>query len=199
MGTQTMATSTCLHAEGDSGEATGAEPPAAGAPSGDTDILNSPEFLKRKVDVLESDIAKADEGIASAQAQVEAGKAEWGPQVEDLQREYATMQERMSSQTGKQNDMATTLVVREMLEFLDNLDRGFGVIKPESDEEAAIEAEYKALYQSMLDKFVELGVEQVATIGTEFDYEVHQAVMQQPSEDYEEGIVCVELQKCFVF
>ena len=93
--------------------------------------------------------------------------------------------------------MATSMVVREMLELLDNFDRAFGVIKPETDEDAAIEADYKALYQSVLDKFAELGVEQVATIGTEFDYEVHQAVMQRPSPDYEEGIVCEEYQKGF--
>lgn len=103
----------------------------------------------------------------------------------------------MTSQSGQQNDMAVTMVVREMLELLDNFDRAFGVIKPENDEQAAIEAEYKELYQSVVDKFVELGVEQVATLGTEFDYEVHQAVMQKPSEEYEEGIVCEEFQKGF--
>jgi molecular chaperone GrpE len=31
----------------------------------------------------------------------------------------------------------------------------------------------------------------------EFDYEFHQAVMQKPSEEYEEGIVCEELAKGF--
>ena len=40
-------------------------------------------------------------------------------------------------------------------------------------------------------------MEEVETVGTEFDYEVHQAVMQKPSEEYDEGIVCEELQKGF--
>jgi molecular chaperone GrpE len=103
----------------------------------------------------------------------------------------------MSSQKGQHNDMAITMVVREMLELLDNFDRAFGVIKPETDEEATMEAEYKELYQSVLDKFTALGVEIVTTVGTEFDYEVHQAIMQRPAEDYEEGIVCEEFQKGF--
>mmetsp|Transcript_18501 Transcript_18501/g.45840 ORF Transcript_18501/g.45840 Transcript_18501/m.45840 type:complete len:198 (-) Transcript_18501:55-648(-) len=110
---------------------------------------------------------------------------------------YKNIQDRMSSQGGQQNTMATTVVVREMLELLDNFDRAFGVIKPETEEEEAIDAAYKELYQSVLDKFAELGVEQVETVGTEFDYEVHQAVMQRPSEDYEEGMVCEEFQKGF--
>lgn len=93
--------------------------------------------------------------------------------------------------------MATTQVVREMLSVLDNYDRAFGSISPESDEQRAIEAEYKAAYQMILDTFAQLGVEEVKTLGSEFDYEVHQAVMQKPSDEYEEGIVCEEFQKGF--
>ena len=33
------------------------------------------------------------------------------------------------------------------------------------------------------------------SFGIEFDYEFHQAVMQRPDEDYEEGMVCEELAK----
>jgi len=35
----------------------------------------------------------------------------------------------------------------------------------------------------------------VETLGKEFDYEFHQAVMTRPSDDYEEGVVCEELAK----
>ena len=93
--------------------------------------------------------------------------------------------------------MAITLVVREILELLDNFDRAFGAVKPETDAEMAIEAEYKELYDSIVATFENLGVEQVKTVGTEFDYEVHQAVMQRPSDEYEEGMVCDEFQKGF--
>lgn len=51
----------------------------------DTDILNSPAFLKRKLEVLKSDIANADSEIEALKEQVEAGKAEWGGQLDDLQ------------------------------------------------------------------------------------------------------------------
>lgn len=58
--------------------------------SGDNnDILNSAAFMRRKVEVLKSDIAKAEEEMEAAKAQVEAGKAEWGPQLDELQREVS--------------------------------------------------------------------------------------------------------------
>ena len=94
--------------------------------------------------------------------------------------------------------MATVTVIRDMLELLDNFDRAFGVVEAEDDAEAAIEAEYKEAYQSIISTFDKLGVKEVETLGTEFEFEVHQAVMQRPSEDYEEGIVCEEFQKGFV-
>ena len=55
------------------------------------DILNSPAFLKRKIDVLKSDIAKTEEGIAAAKQRLEEGKAEWGGQLEELQKEVSVL------------------------------------------------------------------------------------------------------------
>ena len=103
----------------------------------------------------------------------------------------------MATQTESRDMEVTRSVVRDMLEVLDNFDRAFGVIKPQSEEEMAIEAEYKEAYQMIMDVITSLGVEEVKTVGTEFDYELHQAVMQKPSDEYEEGIVCEEFQKGF--
>jgi molecular chaperone GrpE len=88
-------------------------------------------------------------------------------------------------------------VVREMLDLLDNCDRAFGAVVPETDAEKAIEAEYKEAYKTVMSAIEGLGVEAVPTVGIEFDYELHQAVMQKPSDEYEEGIVSEELQKGF--
>ena len=54
-----------------------------------SDILNSPAFLRRKVDVLKSDIAAVEEKIAATNQVLEANKAEWGPQLEELQKEVS--------------------------------------------------------------------------------------------------------------
>ena len=63
--------------------------PAAAAAATETDILSSPAFLKRKIDVLKSDIAAIDKEMEEARERAEAGKAEWGPQLEDLKREVS--------------------------------------------------------------------------------------------------------------
>ncbi|CAB9500470.1 Protein GrpE [Seminavis robusta] len=163
-----------------------------------SDILSSPAFLKRKIDVLKSDIEEAEGQIAELTAAVEEGKGEWGEQLDKLRSEYSNIQERLGNQNKQGDVRATVQVAREMLSVMDNFDRAFGAVTPESPEDEAVEAEYKATYEQILDTFKELGVTTVETVGTEFNYEFHQAVMQIPSDGFEEGIVCDELQKGFV-
>ena len=51
------------------------------------DILNSPAFLKRKLQVLKNDVSKVDEKINKANADLEEGKAKWGEKLKELERE----------------------------------------------------------------------------------------------------------------
>jgi hypothetical protein len=59
--------------------------------SSTSDILNSPAFLKRKLDVLKSDVEKCEKDLEEALERAEVAKEEWGPQLEDLQREVRTI------------------------------------------------------------------------------------------------------------
>lgn len=84
-------TKTRLYAEEAPGDAPEAGDEASSKQQTDasstTDILNSPAFLKRKIDVLKSDIAAVEEKISEANTMYEANKAEWGPQLESLRKE----------------------------------------------------------------------------------------------------------------
>jgi hypothetical protein len=95
---------TCLRMVDDGGDSAGAgetnteqqqqqqqgETTAAAGAAVD-DILNSPAFLKRKLDVLKSDIEKIETDLEDALERAEVAKEEWGPQLEDLQREVRSL------------------------------------------------------------------------------------------------------------
>ena len=51
------------------------------------DILSSPAFLKRKLEVLQSDITTTEEDLAKSVERLEVAKEEWGPQLDALQNE----------------------------------------------------------------------------------------------------------------
>jgi len=85
-----------------------------------------------------------------------------------------------------------------MLEVLDTYDRAFMAIESETAEDEAVEAKYKQTYNKVLSIFKDLGITELEALGKEFDYEFHQAVMQRPSDEYDEGFVCDELQKGYM-
>jgi len=161
----------------------------------ESDILSSPAFLKRKLEVLKSDISKLDDRIEKAKTSLEAGKAEWGDKLKELEREQATIQERMNALVQDGDKKASVEVARAMLEVIDNYDRAFKDITPETEVQVQVEAAYKKTYGMIMKVFADLGINEIETVGKEFDYRVHNAVMMAPSDEYDEGVVCQELQK----
>ena len=85
--------STCLRmAEEDSSQESTEETESGDgvtAVTGATDILSSPAFLKRKLEVLETDITNSEEELAKAMERLEVAKEEWGPQFDNLSREVS--------------------------------------------------------------------------------------------------------------
>jgi len=55
----------------------------------ESDILNSPAFLKRKVEVLQSDIGALEKEIEEANTVYLAGKEEWGSKFDMLVKEVS--------------------------------------------------------------------------------------------------------------
>ncbi len=81
---------TVLHADdGQSNVDTEAKPESDDGASngGANDILNSPAFLKRKLEVLQSDLNSVDEKMSAVNSVYEENKAEWGPQLDELRKE----------------------------------------------------------------------------------------------------------------
>jgi len=145
--------------------------------------------------VLKTDTAKVDEKSDAANELFKAGKAEWGSKIDLLRSEYSNIEDRFTRMSKGETDTAAMEVARKLLEVLDNFDRAFSAVNPDTDAEKEIESSYKEAYAMVLAAFKEFGIQEVDTVGKEFDYEFHSAVMTRPDEEHEEGIVCEELAK----
>lgn len=190
--------STALRADASDENSEGGEEKEIAAPDAG-DILNSPAFLQRKLEVLQADIAKAEEDIENAKVAYEQGKEEWGEKLDTIRTERANLQERMSKQVEEAGGAATVEVVGKLLSVLDNFDRAFTSVAAETDADKEVEEAYKGAYAGILETFKKLGVNEVETVGKEFDYELHNAIMMRPDPDVEEGFIVEELQKGYVY
>ncbi|KAK0598943.1 hypothetical protein LWI29_000951 [Acer saccharum] len=103
-----------------------------------------------------------------------------------------TEKERLSLVTNAQGE-----VVERLLQVLDNFERAKTQIKVETEGEEKVNNSYQSIYKQLVEIFSSLGVVPVETIGKPFDPLLHEAIMREDSDIYEEGIIIEEYRKGF--
>ena len=83
--------------------------------------------------------------------------------------------------------------ITELLQVVDNFERARSQIKPQTDAEQSIHKSYQSVYKQLVDSLKRLGVSAMRPEGKEFDPNLHEAVMRQPSNEHPEGTVLEEL------
>jgi molecular chaperone GrpE len=83
----------------------------------------------------------------------------------------------------------------ELLGVVDNFERARTQIKPQNDGEMGIHKSYQGVYKQLVESLKRLGVSPMRPEGQQFDPNLHEAVMRQPTEEHPEGTVIEELQR----
>ncbi len=81
----------------------------------------------------------------------------------------------------------------ELLPVIDSFDRARSHIKPQTDQEENIHNSYQGVYKQLVDCLKRIGVAPMRSKGQPFDPNLHEAVMREPTNEFEEGIVVEEL------
>ncbi|KAG4912793.1 hypothetical protein JHK82_053377 [Glycine max] len=103
-----------------------------------------------------------------------------------------TERDRLSLVTNAQGE-----VVESLLPVLDNFERAKTQIKVETEGEEKINNSYQSIYKQFNEILTSLGVEPVETVGTPFDPLLHEAIMREDSDEFEDGIIIQEFRKGF--
>ena len=85
-----------------------------------------------------------------------------------------------------------------LLEVVDNFQRARSHIKPQNDGEMAIHKSYQGVYKQLIEALKKLGVSPMRSEGQEFDPNLHEAVMREPTDEYPEGTVIDEFVRGYV-
>lgn len=138
--------------------------------------------------------AKQDKKTDAMKEQIE--------QLEDkLKRQLAEFENfRNRSEREKQAMFETGAksVIEKILPVVDNFERGFASVDPEDADDAFVEG-MNMVYRQLMTELENIGVKPIEAVGKEFDPNLHNAVMQVESEEYESGIVAQELQKGYTY
>ena len=89
-------------------------------------------------------------------------------------------------------------VIEKILPVVDNFERGLATVAPEAQNDAFVDGMNK-VYKQLVKELDNIGVKPIEAVGKEFDPNLHNAVMQVESDEYESGIVAQELQKGYTY
>ncbi len=89
--------------------------------------------------------------------------------------------------------------ITELLPVVDNFERARAHLKPQGDGEMTIHKSYQGVYKQLVDCLKRLGVAPMRPEGQEFDPNLHEAVMREPTDEHPEGTVLEELVRGYYF
>ena len=131
--------------------------------------------------------------------------------LEQLEKEHQTLKNQYvriaadfdnfrKRQSRDQDDLKTQLICKSLstiLPIVDNFERARQQLKPESDEAQTLHRSYQGLYKQLVEVLKQQGVAPMRVLGQQFDPNLHEAVLREPSEKEKEDIIIEELQRVY--
>lgn len=139
-----------------------------------------------EAEAFEEDVeAFPSEETAELERELEAVRRERDEYLDSLRRlkaEFENSRKRQEKEKERIYQTASERLILSLLPVLDNLDRAL-------EHEGDVREGVKATRNQLADAMSEEGLLPIASDGQHFDPNFHEAVMSQPSEDHEEGMV----------
>ena len=112
--------------------------------------------------------------------------------------EFDNFRKRTEKEKAQMFEQGQGSVLEKLLPVIDNFERGLAAV-PEAEKDGAFADGMNKIYKQLITELENLGVTPIEAVGKEFDPNLHNAVMQVESEEYESGVVAQELQKGYMF
>ena len=112
--------------------------------------------------------------------------------------EFDNFRKRSEKEKSAMFETGAKSVVEKILPVVDNFERGLAALSEEEMKQPFAEG-MNMVYKQLITELEKLEVKPIEAVGCEFNPELHNAVMQVESEEYESGIVAQELQKGYTY
>lgn len=151
-------------------------------------------FLEERVLKLEQWQETMNQQFKQQQRQLE----EKDNQIMRRAAEFDNFRRRSEQDRDKLRLRRTCEVLREILPVIDNFERARKALSPDKLETLHaqdVHQNYQGIYKQLVTALKRLNVSSMKAEGQAFDPSLHEAVMREPSRDYEEDVVMEELQR----
>lgn len=112
--------------------------------------------------------------------------------------EFENFRNRSEKEKHAMFETGAKSVIEKMLPVVDNFERGLATVPEENRQDPFVDG-MNRIYKQLLTELENIGVKPIEAVGQEFDPNLHNAVMQVASEEYESGVIAQELQKGYTY
>lgn len=112
--------------------------------------------------------------------------------------EFENFRKRTEKEKAMMFETGAKSVIEKMLPVVDNFERGLAALSEEEMKQPFAEG-MNMVYKQLLAELEKLEVKPIEAVGCEFNPDLHNAVMQVESEEYESGVIAQELQKGYTY
>lgn len=124
--------------------------------------------------------------------------AELSDRVQRQMAEFDNFRKRTEKEKAQMFEVGAKSIIEKILPVVDNFERGLSAVPEESKGDPFVEGMDK-IYKQLMTELENLEVKPIEAVGTEFNPEFHNAVMQVESDEFESGVVAQELQKGYMY
>lgn len=119
-------------------------------------------------------------------------------QVKRQMAEFDNFRKRTEKEKTQMYEIGAKSIIEKILPVVDNFERGLATI-PEEEKGSPFAEGMSMIYKQLMTELESAGVKPIEAVGTEFNPDFHNAVMQVESEEYESGVVAQELLKGYMY
>ena len=112
--------------------------------------------------------------------------------------EFDNFRKRTDKEKNAMFETGAKSVIEKILPVVDNFERGLASI-PEEEKGSPFAEGMEMIYKQLIGELEKMEVKPIPAVGEEFDPNLHNAVMQVESDEYESGVIAQELQKGYTY
>lgn len=173
---------------------------ADSAASGETDSVAETESADEAEGAQEPDSKKKKSflGKDKKSNKLQEKVDELEDRVKRQMAEFDNFRKRTEKEKSAMFETGAKSVIEKILPVVDNFERGLAGLSEEEMKQPFAEG-MNMVYKQLMTELEKLDVKPIEAVGCEFNPELHNAVMQVESEEYESGVVAQELQKGYTY
>lgn len=159
------------------------------------EVVEEVEEVEETTNIFGKKISKKqDKKLEAAKEKI----AELEDKVVRQMAEFENFRKRTEKEKQFMFETGAKSIIEKMLPVIDNFERGLATVPEDKTEDPFVDG-MNRVYKQMLTDLEAAGVKVIEAVGNEFDPNLHNAVMQVDSEEYESGVVAAELQKGYTY